>query len=156
MRRSEKEMRDRSQIDAVIRDSLVCRLAFAQNDEPYLVPLSFGYDGACLFFHTAREGRKIRYLEAGNRVCFEFERNVALVQGDVACGWTLSFESVIGFGTVSELLASAEKAKALNQTMQHYSGRDWDFTPASLEKTRVWKLKIESLTGKSTPCPDGN
>ena len=44
------------------------------------MPVSFGYDGAALYFHTAPKGRKIDFIEANNRVCFEFEANVALGQ----------------------------------------------------------------------------
>jgi nitroimidazol reductase NimA-like FMN-containing flavoprotein (pyridoxamine 5'-phosphate oxidase superfamily) len=149
MRRRDKEIADRGDIDAIIRGCEVCRFAFAVENEPYIVPVSFGYDGAALFFHTAASGRKIEFLEANDRVCFEFERNVRLERDpEIACKWTFAFESVIGYGTVSELTDPAEKARGLDQIMLQYSGKQWELNASVLAKTRVWKALIESLTGK--------
>jgi hypothetical protein len=36
----------------------------------------------------------------------------------------------------------------LNQIMRHYSGREWDIDEAAMATTRVWRISIESLTGK--------
>ena len=149
MRRHDKEIRSRREIDAIIRRADVCRLALARDNEPYLVPVSFGYDGAVLFFHTAPKGRKLEFIEANNRVCFEFETNVALVRDeDDACAWTFSFESVIGYGTVTELVAPEDKNHGLNQIMRRYSGREWDIPAHRTATTRVWRIDIESVTGK--------
>ena len=128
MRRRDREIATREEIDSVIQRALVCRVAFADDDEPYLVPLSFGYDGESLFVHTAKTGRKLDFIEANDRVCFEFEADVSL-QTDESdpCAWTFAFESVIGFGTIVEIYSAEEKARGLNQIMRHYSGRDWDF-----------------------------
>jgi len=149
MRRNDKEITRRAEIDAIIRDCEVCRLALAVADEPYLVPVSFGYDGLNLYFHTAAAGRKIDFISANNRVCFEFDRDVRLVEHpDRACKWTFTFESVIGFGTVHELCTAEEKAGGLNRIMEQYSGRRWEFDPAALGQTRVWRIAITSVTGK--------
>ena len=149
MRRNDKEVTDRAEIDAVIRGSDVCRLAFAVGDEPYIVPLSYGYDGHSLYFHTADEGKKIDCIAANNRVCFEMERNVRLVSHpDKACSWSFSFESVVGLGTVHELLSPEEKAQGLNHIMEHYSGREWKLDPPALAGIRVWRVAILSVSGK--------
>jgi nitroimidazol reductase NimA-like FMN-containing flavoprotein (pyridoxamine 5'-phosphate oxidase superfamily) len=149
MRRKDKEIQSRGEIDAVIRGCQVCHLGLALENEPYVVPVSFGYDGSSLFFHTAASGRKIGFIEANNRVCFQFERDVKLqTDPEIACKWSFAFESVIGYGTVSELTEPAEKARGINQIMLQYSGREWEVNASVLAKTRVWQVRIESLTGK--------
>ena len=149
MRRKDKEISNRSEIDEVIRGCRVCHLAFAVEGDPYVVPISFGYDGAALYFHTAREGKKIDCIEANPRTCFELERNVSLVASESdPCKWTFLFESVIGYGAVKELLVPEDKARGLNQIMLHYSGRQWQFNPSVLANTRVWCLVVETVTGK--------
>jgi nitroimidazol reductase NimA-like FMN-containing flavoprotein (pyridoxamine 5'-phosphate oxidase superfamily) len=163
VRRSDKEIESRTEIDAVIRSAEVCRLAFADDDEPYLVPISFGYDGVALYIHTAKTGRKIDFIERNSRVCFEFENNVKL-RGDAgdACEWTFEFECVIGYGAVAELTNDADKARGLNEIMKHYSGREWVIEPPHLTTTRVWRITIDSVTGKRSsekpppthPIPD--
>jgi uncharacterized protein len=149
VRRVDKAITDRKQIEAIIRDSLVCRLALTNDQVPYLVPVSFGYDGAALYLHTAPEGRKIEYFTANPRVCFEFERGVEVRRDPLlACKWSLNYESVIGYGTISEVSDPAEKERALNCIMRQYSGKDWTFDAADVAKTRTWKITISSLTGK--------
>jgi nitroimidazol reductase NimA-like FMN-containing flavoprotein (pyridoxamine 5'-phosphate oxidase superfamily) len=149
MRRRDREITSRDEIDAVIRSAEVCRIAFADHDEPYVVPVSFGYDGEALFIHTAKTGRKLDFIAANNRVCFELEANVAIRAHETeACDWTFEFESVIGYGTIIELTENRDKARGLNQIMLHYSGRAWEIEETEIATTRVWRIDIESLTGK--------
>jgi len=149
MRRKEKEITDRSEIDAIINASVVCRLALASDNQPYLVPLSFGYDGHAIYVHTAGEGKKIDFFTANNRVCVEFERNVGLkTHAELACKWSVHFESVIGDGTIQELTGTRDKQYGLNQIMRHYSGKDWEFDMKAMARTRVWKVVLTSISGK--------
>ncbi|MEW6742517.1 MAG: pyridoxamine 5'-phosphate oxidase family protein [Planctomycetota bacterium] len=149
MRRTEKEITDRQEIDAIIHGSAVCRLGLARDNIPYVVPVSFGYDGEALYFHTALTGKKIDYFAANDTVCFELERNVALVpDAKEACRWTFAFESVIGYGHVSEIITEEEKASALQQIMSHYSDREWMLDAERVASTRVWRITIEQVTGK--------
>ena len=149
MRRTDREITDREEIDGIIRECDVCRLALAADNEPYLVPVCFGYDGSALYLHTAPEGKKIRYFEANKRVCFEFERNIEIIPNDsIACKWSLVYESVIGYGSIEALIETEEREYGLNQIMLHYSGKEWDFKNNALGDFKVWKISIDSLTGK--------
>ncbi len=149
MRRVDKEITVRAEIDEIIRACQVCHLACAMGGDPYVVPISFGYDGSTVYFHTAREGKKIDYLRANPRVCLQFECNVGLVTSAAeACKWTFSFDSVIGYGNAEEVLDPEERTNGLNQIMLHYSGRHWQFNSAVLAKTMIWRVPIESVTGK--------
>ena len=149
MRRKEKEIKDRTEIEAIINTSQVCRVAMSKNDQPYLVPLSFGFDGSAVYVHTAREGKKIEFFEANQRVCVEFESHVQIRPDDKqACKWSVAYESVIGDGTLQELTEPRDIQYGLNQIMRHYSGKDWDIDPRAAGKTRVWKIVLVSLSGK--------
>ena len=156
MRRKDREITDREDIDRIIRGAQVCRVALAVDSEPYIVPLSFGYDGEAFYFHTARRGRKIDMIAANPRVCFELEGDVETSPDPVdACDWGLAYESVVGYGTVSESTSREEKAHGLDQIMVQYSGREWGFEAANLDDVRVWRLAVESVTGKRCPAPAG-
>ena len=149
MRRKDREITDRAEIDAIIRGAEVCRLAFAVDDEPYLVPVSFGYDGAALYFHTAKTGRKIDCIAANPRVCFEVEGEVELVRDHPRpCDWTFSYESVVGYGTVSELVADEDRQRGLDEIMRQYGGPTGSFQASAVARTKVWRLEVESVTGK--------
>lgn len=151
MRRKGKEIADRRHLDDLIRGCLVCHVGLAKDNRPYVVPMSFGYDGEALYLHTAPEGKKIEYVEANPLVCFEFERNVELRRhSQRACHWTFRYESVIGWGTVRELVEPSEKARALGEIMRQYSGKTWPIESAAATKARVWKVAITSMTGKQS------
>lgn len=154
MRRHDKQITDPEEIDAIIRASKVCRLALALDNEPYLVPVNFGYDGQALYLHTAAAGRKIDFFENNPRVCFAFETEHQLLEDpQVACRWTMLYASVIGYGTIRELETEDEKRFALNRIMLQYSGRDdWSFADRELPATRLWRIEIESLSGKRSPA----
>jgi hypothetical protein len=151
MRRTDKEISDQKLISQIIENAQICRLGLAKDNIPYVLPVSFGYDGTAIYFHTAREGRKIEFMTANDRVCLEFEHGVQLIRNDNnPCKWTFSFQSVIGYGRVRELTELPERTAGLNQIMKHYSGRDWPFTAEDIEAIRVWRIALESLTGKQS------
>jgi len=154
MRRHDKLITDPDDLDAIIRASQVCRLALAIDNEPYLVPVNFGYDGQAIYLHTATAGRKIDFFEANPRVCFALEAEHQLLEDEqTACRWTMHFASVIGYGTISELVTAEEKRFGLNQIMHHYSGRnDWSFDDKELPPTRLWRIEIETMSGKRSPA----
>jgi nitroimidazol reductase NimA-like FMN-containing flavoprotein (pyridoxamine 5'-phosphate oxidase superfamily) len=157
MRKREKQVKSRAEVDTIIAGCEVCRVALAVDNAPYLVPLSFGYDGESIYLHTAHKGKKIDYFEANNRVCFEFERNVRFVDGGGdACGATFSFESVIGYGTIGEVVDFDQKSHALSQITCQYSGPQTVFDSKEVAKVRVWKISIESVEGKRSPGPSAS
>ncbi len=148
MRRADREITDRTAIDALIRRCRVCRLAFCDEGEPYIVPMSFGYDGRALYFHSAPEGRKVRLLERRPRLCFELDLCSEPKEAPEACGWSLAYESVVGLGR-AEILGDREaKRRALSCIMRQYSSKEWTFAEASVAKTLVFRLTIEELTAK--------
>jgi uncharacterized protein len=149
VRRADKEIRSREEIDEIIRGSDVCRIAMAMDNMPYIVPVSFGYDGESIYVHTAREGKKINHFTYNNNVCFEFERNVKLFGNpENACKWTFSYESVIGIGKIHESESLEQKEIGLNKIMSRYSGKEWVFGDDKFNDIRVWKIEIVSMTGK--------
>lgn len=150
MRRKDKEIKDGAAIRRIIDKAGICRLGLCRDNVPYIVPVCFGFDGKSLYFHTAREGMKIDYIAANNRVCFELEDEVEAVSNEIACEWSFSFYSVIGFGTVEELTDPTLQARALGWIMKHYSNREWDFSGRSFENIRVWRIHIDQMTGKKS------
>ncbi len=149
MRRKDKEITSRSEIDEIIHSAQVCRLAFAVDNRPYLIPVSFGYDDTRLYVHTAKAGKKIDCIRANPYVCFELERDVQLIaDASDPCKWTFTFESVIGYGQMVELTSEDEKRDGLNQIVKHYCDDPRPLKPNTLSSLRVWRIAIDSVTGK--------
>lgn len=148
MRRKEKEVRDIAAIESVIRNSLVCRLGLARNNQPYVVPLCFGYSGNTLYFHSSPKGKKIDMLKTNGDVCFEFDIDHEVVQDVKPCKWTMNYRSVIGYGRATLVEDLAEKRKGLDIIMQHYSKTSFDYPDPSIDALTVIKVKIANMTAK--------
>ena len=75
MWRKEKEITEKSAIEAVILQSIVCRLGLSDGNIPYIVPLCFGYQDRAIYVHGSSEGKKTDIIQRNPNVCFEFDIN---------------------------------------------------------------------------------
>ena len=85
MRLREKEISDPQTIDAILQSALVCRIALAAGNAPYVVPVNFAVKDGVLYFHSALSGRKIDMLQQNASVCFEVDFPGDLIAGEKAC-----------------------------------------------------------------------
>jgi len=150
MRRSKKAVPDRSEMDAVILASPVMRLAMCRAGEPYVIPLSFGYDGEALFFHCAPGGLKVDVLENNPRVCGLFETGIALDEkGDNPCAWGFDFATVIVHGNAVRVTDPARRLTALQLITDHYA--PGLRVPADkTDGVEVWRIDVLEMTGKKS------
>ena len=117
------------------------------------MPLNFARAGDDLLVHCAAEGRKLHCLRNDPRICVEVARLIEVAGGAAACGWNCRYESVIGFGTASVVGDERERSQALQAIMAKYSGRaDWEFPAATMARTVVVRLRLDTLTGKHAPA----
>ena len=151
MRRKEREITDLQELKAIINNCDVCRVAFADDNVPYIVTMNFGYsvgDGK-IYFHCAREGRKIEMIRKNNYVCFEMDTNHILYDSIKACDFGMSYSSIVGFGYITIVKDPVERISGLNQIMSHYtSKKEFSYKQDALEKTMVLRLDIKEMTGK--------
>lgn len=119
---------------------------------PYCLPLSLVRVENRLYFHCAKEGRKIQLLRQNPRVCITFvgADTPAFIPPAM---YTSYFQSVIVTGTASEVLDPAEKAAALRALCQKLTPDFMDgFDRAietSLSATAVWGIEMEEIIGKA-------
>lgn len=155
MRRKDKEISNKNEIDEIINKALVCRIAFMdiENNRPYIIPANFGYADDCLFIHTAKEGTKIDLLNRNNNVCFEIDIDVNIIYSEKPSKCTSEYRSVIGFGKAYLIEDDSEKVKALTHLMNHYVKnkvyKAESFTNC-LKGTGIIKIVIQSLSGKKS------
>ena len=148
MGKKNRVIADRAKMEAIIRACKVCRLGMADDGEPYVVPMSFGYHGEAVYLHTGLTGRKIEILCRNPRVCLEFDILDGMIESDRGCGWSMYFRSVLVFGNARELVDPEEKRSGLAAIMAQYSPGDYTFPDEILERTAVIRVEIESMTGR--------
>lgn len=119
---------------------------------PYCLPLSFVRVGDSLYFHCAREGRKIDLLWACPQVCVTFvgEDRPYFQAPAMYSTW---YQSVIVTGTAREVTGAGEKAEALRALCRKVTpDRMEAFEQAledSLSVTAVWEVQMEDISAKA-------
>lgn len=154
MRLKEREITDKSQMEAILNNARVCRLAMVDQGEAYIVPLNFGYQDGVLYFHSATEGRKIEILKKNPNICFEVDELIRLKKASKPCDWGAEYKSVIGTGKACFIESMEEKRKALDIIMAHYSSRQFQYPEENMERTAVIRVDIAQMTGKQAPGPE--
>lgn len=156
MRRKDREVTDINQIKKILDDCKTCHLAMADKGQPYVIPLSYAYlidEGALsLFFHSAKEGRKISILQENNAVCFAIScEGEPIISEKTPCNSGYYFSSVHGFGNAQFIEDIHEKCAALKLLMKQQAKLEVDFTPAQVDSVCVFKVVSRDFTGKMKP-----
>ena len=107
MRRSDREISDKKEIERFIAQEQILRIAFYDDGDIYIVPVNYGYsyedDQLSFYFHGAGAGRKYELSKAKPVVGFEIDGNYKLTEGETACEYSAVFESVTGTGVLQLL-----------------------------------------------------
>ena len=153
MRRQEREVNTLSEIIEIINKCDVCRIAFSDNNIPYIVPMNFGFEikenSIILYLHCANEGKKINILKNNPNVCFEMDCEHELITASTACGHSMKYESVIGNAVAEFITDCDERKEALNLIMKKYTGKqDYTFDEKILDRVTVLKLKSSDFKAK--------
>jgi len=59
---------DIDEMEGIIKEATCCRIGLVDNDEPYVVPVCFGYERDALYFHGALAGRKVDLIKKNNNI----------------------------------------------------------------------------------------
>lgn len=152
MRRKDREVTNIDELMQIIDRCKVCRIAMQDKAGLYIVPMNFGYayenNQLELFFHTAKEGRKINALKENGDVCFEMDCEHRLITGDAACEYGYCFKSIIGNGKAVFIDNIEEKKTALSALMKHQTGQDFSFDDKMANNVSVFKIIVHSFSGK--------
>ena len=139
---------DRNTIESIIRQASVCRIGLSDDDQPYVVPVCFGYEDGTLYFHSAPRGRKMDILGKNNAVCFQLDVDQEIITSEKACNWSVKYRSVVGFGRAFVIEDHEEKERALDVILAHYGGQPAGYPDATLQRTAVVRIEIDAMTAK--------
>lgn len=148
MRRKDREITDRAEIDAILHSAKSMHLALADDNVPFLVPLFYAYDGRVLYFHSAKSGTKIEILKRNNRVCFCVSLVDEVLDNEVACDFEVKHRTAIGTGRATFVEDAQEKRRALDAIVARFTSRKFEYPPANFAVTTVVRIEIDSLKGK--------
>ena len=149
VRRKDREITDSDALKKVLKSTKYVTLALCMDNEPYLVSLSHGYDGAqnCLYFHCAPEGKKLVYLEANNKVWGQ-----AVLDYGVTDECDYAYTSVHFSGKITLIEDLNEKRRAIEVMIRQLStnpeAKIAKLNMEKLAKTVIGRIDISYMTGK--------
>ena len=155
MRRKDKEITAKNEIEDILSNTMVGRLGTCANGIPYITPMKFTYDNETptINLHCANEGRKIETIRANQKVCIEAEEVTNVLVKQPTCASSVAYRSVILFGSIKILTDPHAKNEALQKLANKYAPQNpkAPFTDAMLNKTNVLEIEIKEMTAKRSP-----
>jgi uncharacterized protein len=103
------------QIDHLLLSQAVGRIACTNGKKPYIVPVTYVYDGKDIIGQT-REGMKLNIMRSNPNVCFEVDAMTNMA----------NWQSAILFGTFHEL-----KGKAADKARDYLFNHMWPLLTSS-------------------------
>ena len=158
MTKRERQITDEAQIRHILDTAKVLHLGLSVNDEPYVVPMNYGYtmeDGnLVLYMHSAVRGKKLDMMKANPRVFFEMDCDLAPFEGDKPCQYGLVYSSVMGRGTAHIVEDVEEKIKAMAILMKTQTQKDFEFNEKLVSIVAVIRIDVQEYTAKHRPLPE--
>jgi nitroimidazol reductase NimA-like FMN-containing flavoprotein (pyridoxamine 5'-phosphate oxidase superfamily) len=152
MRRKDRKISTDEEIIEILQKAEICRLALSDGKQPYIVAMNYGIvnsDGLKLYFHCANEGRKLDIISRNNKACVQVEVDTEVIKAVSACGYTMTFRSVIGFGTIEVVADPQEKTEGMDAIMLHYSDeKEFKYEDKIFDRTTILRMDITEITGK--------
>lgn len=157
MTRRERQVTDMNEIIKILDKAKVLHLGLVDGDEPYVVPMNYGYemhgDKLTIWLHGAPQGRKIDLMKQNPKVFFEMDCDITPFEGDVACRYGITYSSIMGRGTATIVEDPEEKKHGLVVLMQTQTDKDFTFDDKIVKVVSVIRIDVSEYTAKHRPMP---
>lgn len=161
MRRKEFDVKDENSINEILQTCEYGTLSLISEGKPYVVALNFVFFENSIFFHGAKEGKKIEAINSNPNAAFLVVKPYSFIPSYfsdtmAACPATQFFASVLIEGKLKFIEDGDKKAEVLNALMKKFQKEDsfeeiaYDkaMYTKMLDKTTIIELKIETQSCK--------
>lgn len=142
---------DQNEIEKIITSCRTCFLGLSdQNNQPYVIPMNFGFSNNVIYLHSGQFGRKWKMMKENPKACVTFMLGDELAYQDehVACSWRVKSKSVIAEGIIEFVEDYDEKLAILPIIMAQYSDREFKFNEPAVKNVGIFKMKIDRIHAK--------
>ncbi len=139
-----------TEIDRLLKEQVVGRIACQSKGEIYLVPINYVYRDGCVYGHSG-EGQKIRMMRENPHVCFEIDDIRSVFQ----------WKSVIAKGVYEEITDIDEKQQAMQGIIHRimplvtnpeghpsHGITEKDSDVGTTVELIVYRIRLEDVTGR--------
>lgn len=143
-----RELTEEEMIELLEKSEYCVISTIGEDNRAYGFPMSYVSKEGYIYFHCGLDGHKIRNFKYNKNVSVNIVGGTRLIEEDL----DTSYESVIIFGEVEEVIAVDKKVEILIDIVKKYA-------PNFLEKgtleadrdvsiTGVFRISIDEMTGK--------
>ena len=158
MTKRERQVTDPKQIRHILDTGKVLHLGLAVNNEPYVVPMNYGYtlkEGKLvLYLHSAVRGKKLDMIRENPNVFFAVDCDRMPFEGRVPCQYGLVYSSIMGRGKAAIVEDVEEKKQAMTILMKTQTDKDFSFEDRLVSIVAVIRIDVEEYTAKHRPLPE--
>lgn len=158
MRKREREVTEEAEIRKILESGKVLNLGLSDENQPYVVPMNYGYvyeNGTLTFYlHGAKEGYKYKVIRKNEKVSFAISCEIVPFEGKIACQYGTSYASVLGKGTAKIVDDTKEKQEALTKLMKTQTGKDFTFDEKLVSIVNVIRIDVTDFSAKRRPLPE--
>lgn len=151
---------DRSTVEAILDDAVVCHVGFVTEGQPYVIPTLHARIGDTVYLHGSTASRMVRTLASGAPACLTVTHVDGLVLARSAFHHSMNYRSAIVLGTMRRVEDREEKERVLQAfTEQLVPGRWEHVRPPSaqeLKGTSVLALPLDEASAKLRTGPPGD
>ena len=158
MTKRERQITDEMQIQQILDKGKVLHLGLSVNDEPYVVPMNYGYTREngklVMYLHSAVRGKKLDMIRQNPKVFFAIDCDIQPFEGKLPCQYGMVYSSVMGKGIAKIVEDVEEKKKAMTVLMKTQTGKDFTFEDRLVSIVAVIRIDVEAYTAKHRPLPE--
>jgi len=159
MTKRERQVTDEKQILQILDTAKVLHLGLAVNNEPYVVPMNYGYtmeNGMLtLYLHSALKGKKLDMIQENPNVFFEIDCDMQpFGEGDIPCQYGMVYSSIMGKGKATIVEDVNEKMQAMSALMKTQTQKEFTFNERLVSIVAVIRIDVAEYTAKHRPLPE--
>ena len=136
----------------ILDEGLVCQVGFSIDNQPFVIPTTYGRINDKLYIHGSPASRMLRTLLGGIQVCVTVTLLDGLVLARSAFHHSMNYRSVVIFGIAEVVSDLDEKQEALQAFTEHIIPGRWEEVRQpnnqELQGTLVLSLPLTEASAK--------
>jgi uncharacterized protein len=102
-RLKKRSVQDRDQMYEILDSTILCHLAYVENDQPFVLPYAFVRDGDRILIHGSSGARFMRELAKGVPTCVTVTKLDGMVVARTTYDSSMNYRSVVILGKAQEI-----------------------------------------------------
>ena len=137
------------EIEKILKKETMGFLGLSMNDQPYVVPMTYGYSNGKIFFHCSLKGKKLDYIRSNPQVCFTVGwQSGRIMRHPQGARCKANHDSVICYGRARVIEDLNKRCEVLNIFNHCLKADAKEINPEEVINCLAVEIKINRMTGR--------